>query len=106
MLPLLVIIADFIGIAGGFLIAKAQLGITYSEYWTSAWQALEYVDVGQGLLKPFVFGIIIALVGCSYGMRTTGGTQGVGRATTRAVVNSSLWIIILNAVITQVFVKL
>ena len=105
-LPLLVIIADFIGMIGGYVIANAQLGITYSEYWTSVWQALEWVDVSQGLLKPFIFGIVIALVGCSFGMRTTGGTQGVGRATTSAVVVSSLWIIILNALITQVFVKL
>ena len=106
MLPLLVIVADLIGLIGGFVIANMQLGITYSEYWTSAWQALEYEDVTQGLLKPFVFGIVIATVGCSYGMRTTGGTQGVGRATTRAVVVSSLWIIMLNALITQLFVSL
>jgi phospholipid/cholesterol/gamma-HCH transport system permease protein len=105
-LPLLVIIADFIGLIGGYLIASAQMGLTYSEYWTSAWQALKWADVSQGLLKPLIFGIIIALVGCSFGMRTTGGTQGVGRATTSAVVVSSLWIIILNALITQIFVKL
>ncbi|MEP6962983.1 MAG: ABC transporter permease [Acidobacteriota bacterium] len=106
MLPLLTIIADFIGLIGGFFIANMQLGITSSEYWTSAWQALEYNDIAQGLLKPLTFAVIIALVGCFYGMRTTGGTQGVGRATTRAVVSSSLWIIFLNALITQVFVSL
>ncbi|MEO8099619.1 MAG: ABC transporter permease [Acidobacteriota bacterium] len=106
MLPLLTIIADFIGLIGGFFIANIQLGITSSEYWTSAWQALEYNDIAQGVLKPFTFAIIIALVGCFYGMRTTGGTQGVGLATTRAVVFSSVWIIVLNALITQVFVSL
>jgi phospholipid/cholesterol/gamma-HCH transport system permease protein len=106
MLPLLTIIADFIGMIGGFAIANTQLGITSSEYWTSAWQILEYNDIAQGLIKPFTFAIIIALVGCFYGMRTTGGTQGVGRATTDAVVWSSLWIIIANAVITQFFVSL
>lgn len=106
MLPLLVIISDFIGLIGGFMIAKLQLGLTASEYWTSAWQALDYDDVTQGLLKPLIFGVEIALVGCTYGMRTTGGTQGVGRATTKAVVVSSLWVIVLNALITQVFVNL
>lgn len=106
MLPLLVIVSDLIGLIGGFVISNLQLGITSSEYWTSAWQALDYDDVTQGLLKPFIFGIEIALVGCTYGMRTTGGTQGVGRATTKAVVVSSLWIIVLNALITQVFVNL
>lgn len=106
MLPLLTIIADFIGMIGGYFIASTQLGITSSEYWTSAWQILEYNDLAQGLVKPFTFAIIIALVGCFYGMRTTGGTQGVGRATTTAVVASSLWIIMVNAVITQFFVNL
>lgn len=106
MLPLLTIIADFIGMIGGFFIAKTQLGITYSEYWTSAWQILEYNDLAQGLMKPFSFAIIISLVGCFYGMRTKGGTQGVGRSTTDAVVWSSLWIIVVNALITQIFVNI
>jgi phospholipid/cholesterol/gamma-HCH transport system permease protein len=106
MVPLLTIIADFIGLIGGFLIASTQLGLTSSEYWTSAWQILEYNDIAQGLIKPFAFAVIIALVGCFYGIRTTGGTQGVGRATTNAVVWSSLWIIVVNTMITQVFVNL
>jgi phospholipid/cholesterol/gamma-HCH transport system permease protein len=105
MLPLLTIIADFIGMIGGFFIASTQLGITSSEYWTVAWQVLEYNDIAQGLLKPFSFAIIIALVGCFYGIRTSGGTQGVGRATTTAVVTSMLWIFLVNAFITQFFVN-
>jgi len=103
VLPLLTIISDFIGLAGGYFIASTMLGLTFSEYWTTAWQALEYNDLAQGLLKPFVFAIIIALVGCFYGMRTSGGTQGVGRATTRAVVSSSVWIFVLTAFITYVW---
>jgi phospholipid/cholesterol/gamma-HCH transport system permease protein len=91
VLPLLTIISDFIGLIGGYFIASSMLGLTFSEYWTTAWQALEYNDLFQGLLKPFVFAVIIALVGCFYGMRTTGGTQGVGRSTTSAVVSSSVW---------------
>jgi len=105
MLPLLTIIADFIGLFGGFLIAYFSLGIQSSQYWTSAWQDLRYNDVVQGLLKPFVFAIIIALVGCFYGMRTEGGTQGVGQATTRAVVASSIWIFVVTYFIGQIFVN-
>lgn len=106
VLPLLVIIADFIGLFGGYVIASTMLGIAQSQYWTSAWQALEYNDLAQGLIKPFVFAIIISLVGCFYGMRTTGGTQGVGRATTKAVVVSSVWIFVLTFLIGRFFVNL
>lgn len=106
VLPILVIIADLIGIMGGFLIANTMLGIASSQYWTSAWQALEFNDIIQGLLKPFTFAIVISLVGCHYGMRTTGGTQGVGRATTQAVVVSSVWIFILTFLIGRFFIRL
>ena len=75
-------------------------------YWTSAYQALKFADVFQGLLKPFVFAIIISLVGCFYGMGTTGGTQGVGKATTQAVVVASVWIFVFTFLITRVFVNL
>src|SRR5262249_17401464 len=94
VLPLLTVISDFIGLVGGSIIGQIQLGVASSQYWTSAWQAIEYNDLAQGLIKPFVFGIIIALVGCFYGMQTSGGTQGVGRATTKAVVVAYVWIII------------
>ncbi|MCU1336022.1 MAG: hypothetical protein JWO19_1603 [Bryobacterales bacterium] len=103
VLPLLTIISDFIGLAGGYFIASTMLGLTFSEYWTSAWQVLEYNDLAQGLIKPFVFAVVIALVGCFYGMRTSGGTQGVGRSTTSAVVSSSVWIFVLTAFITYVW---
>ena len=103
VLPLLTIIADFIGLIGGAVIAYALLNISLSQYWTAAWMALEYNDLVQGLLKPFVFAVVIALVGCFYGMRTTGGTQGVGRATTKAVVVSSVWIFFLTSMITRFF---
>jgi len=106
VLPLLTIIADFIGLIGGFIMSNNLLGISSSQYWTSAWQSLEYNDITQGLLKPFVFALVIALVGCFYGMRTSGGTQGVGRATTTAVVVSSVWIFVLTAAIGRLFVNL
>lgn len=103
VLPLLTIIADFIGLVGGAAIAYFLLNISSSQYWTTAWMILQYNDLVQGLIKPFVFAIVIALVGCFYGMRTTGGTQGVGRATTNAVVVASVWIFFITSIITRIF---
>jgi len=106
-LPLLTIVADFIGIIGGYLIAVPLLSLTTTaQYWNNAWRSLEYNDITQGLLKPLVFAYIIALVGCLYGIRTTGGTQGVGRATTQAVVVASVWIFVCTFLITRIFVNL
>jgi len=106
MLPLLTIIADFIGIFGGFVISYFVLSLAATQYWNSAWQALDYADMAQGLIKPFVFAFAIALVGCYYGLNTTGGTQGVGRATTQAMVVSSVLIFVLTFFITRIFVNL
>jgi phospholipid/cholesterol/gamma-HCH transport system permease protein len=106
MLPLLTIIADFIGLIGGWMIARYLLSIPSSQYWTLAWQSLVPNDLGQGLLKPFVFAIVIAMVGCFYGMRTSGGTQGVGKATTTAVVVADIWIFVLTAMIGRIFLYL
>ncbi len=107
VLPLLTAIADFVGLVGGWVVAVPMLHLTAgSQYWSSSWRALEYNDLTQGLGKPFVFGMVIALVGCFYGLRTTGGTQGVGRATTQAVVVASVWIFVLTFFITRVFVNM
>ena len=107
MLPFLTVIADAIGLFGAYLVAVPLLGLlTGSEYWSSSWQVLVYNDLAQGLIKPFIFGIIIALIGCFYGMRTTGGTQGVGHATTQAVVASSIWIFFVALLIDKIFVNL
>ena len=106
VLPLLTIIADFVGIFGGFLIAYFVLNMPANQYWNTAWQALDYTDIAQGLIKPFVFAFAIALTGCFYGLNTTGGTQGVGRATTQAVVVSSVMIFFLTFFITRIFVSL
>lgn len=107
LLPLLTILADFIGMIGGWMVSCLMLNLTTSaHYWNTAWRILEYNDLAQGLLKPFVFAIVIALVGCFYGMETKGGTQGVGLATTRAVVVASVWIVVLTFVIGRVFVSL
>ena len=107
VLPLLTIIADFIGMFGGWIVACPMLQLTTSsQYWSLAWRSLEYNDIAQGLLKPFVFAQVIALVGCFYGLRTTGGTQGVGLATTRAVVVASVWVFVLTFFIGKFFVSL
>ena len=106
MLPLLTIVSDFVGLIGGYVIARLSIGLSTMQYWTSAYRAIEYNDITQGLLKPFVFAFMVSLVGCFYGLRTTGGTQGVGHATTQAVVVSSVWIFVLTSLLTRIFVNL
>jgi len=96
MLFFLTIIADLLGLLGGGMVAALMLGLDSHQYWTTAWQILVFSDVFTGLLKPIFFGFIIASVGCYYGMSARGGTQGVGRATTQAVVTSSLLIIVVD----------
>ncbi len=106
VLPLLTIIADFVGIFGGFLIAYLQLMLTPSQYWNSAWQALTYTDIFFGaLLMPFVFAFAIVLTGAYYGLNTAGGTQGVGRATTQAMVVACVMIFFLTFFITKIYVS-
>jgi phospholipid/cholesterol/gamma-HCH transport system permease protein len=104
MLPALTVIADLIGMFGGFIVGHFIYALQPREYWTTTWKALDWRDVAQGLLKPFVFSFVISLVGCYYGLRTSGGTQGVGRATTQAVVTSSVLIFVLTFFITKIFV--
>ena len=104
MLPLLTIIADFVGIFGGWVISYLFLHIPSRLYWSTAWRALSWDDIEQGLLKPFVFAFVVALIGCYYGLRASGGTQGVGRATTQAVVTAAVLIFILTLVIAKIFV--
>jgi len=106
VLPLLTVVADFMGMLGGFIIASTLLQMSPDFYWSSAWQSIGYNDIFQGLVKPFSFAFIVALVGCHYGLGTTGGTQGVGRSTTRAVVVASVWIFILDFFITRFFVNI
>jgi len=106
MMFFLTIISDFVGLVGGWLISVTMLGVDTYQYWNSAYQALKYDDVITGLAKPLVFGFIIATVGCYYGMNTKGGTQGVGRSTTQAVVASSVLILATDAVLTQLFLTL
>lgn len=106
MLPCLTIVADFVGMIGGFIIAYYTLSLSSTQYWTTAYRSLEYNDIAQGLIKPFLFSFVISLVGCFYGMRTSGGTQGVGRATTQAVVVASVWVFFVTSLITRIFVHM
>ena len=101
MLPLLTVVSDFVGLCGGFFVAYFTLRLGAVQFWTRAIDALAFGDVVQGLAKPFVFGLIIATVGCYEGLRVKGGTQGVGRATTTAVVVSSVFILVVDTFITK-----
>lgn len=106
-MPLLTILANAIGLFGGYIMAVEMLQLTTgTQYWNSAYQALEYNDIFQGLLKPLIFAQVIALLGCYYGMHTTGGTQGVGRATTQSVVAAIVWVFVINVFIGKFFVNL
>jgi phospholipid/cholesterol/gamma-HCH transport system permease protein len=106
MAPLLTIIADTLGIVGGWLIAVFQLRVASSLYWSSVTEALYLQDVWMGLIKPFILGFAIVTIGCHVGMRTTGGTQGVGRSTTRAVVAASVAVIAVDLFVTQFLIDL
>ncbi len=101
MLFFLTIISDLLGLVGGSAVASLLLGLDYRQYWSSAWQILKFQDVFMGLLKPLVFGFIISTIGCYYGLSAKGGTQGVGRATTQAVVASSVIILLVDFFITK-----
>jgi phospholipid/cholesterol/gamma-HCH transport system permease protein len=101
MLFFLTILSDVVGLAGGLMVAKLLLQLDARQYWNNAWQSLVFEDVFMGLVKPVLFGFIIATVGCYYGITARGGTQGVGRATTQAVVAASVLIIVVNFFTTQ-----
>jgi phospholipid/cholesterol/gamma-HCH transport system permease protein len=83
-----------------------MLGLDTVQYWNTAYQSLTYNDVITGLIKPLFFGFIISTVGCYYGMTTKGGTQGVGRSTTQAVVASSVLILAVDVVLTQLMLSI
>jgi len=101
MLFFLTILSDVVGLAGGLMVSKILLKLDARQYWSNAWQSLVFQDVFMGLVKPVLFGFIVATVGCYYGMTARGGTQGVGRATTQAVVTASVLIVVVNFFVTQ-----
>lgn len=110
MLPVLTILADLVGIFGGNVIASLYVGIPTSLYWRTVWEqiaaagfVLRFIptDFIQGIFKPFVFGGLIAITGCYFGLGTSGGTEGVGKATTRTVVTASVLILTTDYFMTQ-----
>lgn len=115
MLPVLTIINDFVGIVGGNIVATFDAGLPTGQYWRTVWEQLasdgftwRYLpnDFIQGLSKPFVFGAIISITACYFGLGTTGGTEGVGQSTTRTVVTASVLILISDYFITQLLLTL
>ena len=105
MLFFLTIISDLLGLIGGGLVSSLLFGMDSHQYWTSTYQILVFQDVFTGLLKPLLFGFIIATIGCYYGMFARGGTQGVGRATTQAVVASSVLILLVDFFATKLLIS-
>lgn len=103
MLPLLVLVADVIGVFGGYIVGVYKLGFNPANYIKLTWDYLKTIDVVSGLVKAGVFGFLIALMGCYHGYHSEGGAQGVGRATTNAVVSASILIFAFNYVLTAIF---
>jgi len=106
MLPMLTAICDAVGIGGGWLIARYKLLLSSSQYWSDAINALQFADALGSLIKPIVFGFIISMTGCYVGLRTHGGTEGVGRSTTQAVVSSSILIIAADFFLNNLIISL
>ncbi len=103
MLPLLVAIADIIGVFGGYLVGVYRLDFNPANYLKLTWQYLEALDVISGLVKAAAFGFIVALMGCYHGFHSRGGAEGVGTAATNAVVSASVLILAANYLITAAF---
>ena len=103
MLPVLVLIGDIIGVFGGYIVSIYKLGFNPATYIKSTWEFLEFEDVFSGLVKAAVFGFLVTLMGCYNGFNSRGGAQGVGAATTNAVVSASILILTFNYVITELF---
>ncbi len=103
MLPCLTIFADMIGIMGGFVVGVFNLHLNPHRYLSFSFKYMAWKDVWTGLIKSFVFGVTISLVGCYMGLRTKGGAEGVGKATTLSVVTSFILIILFDCLLTGFF---
>jgi phospholipid/cholesterol/gamma-HCH transport system permease protein len=102
-LPLLVLVADVLGVMGGFIVSTLKLGFNVTGYVTNTISFVQIEDVVSGLVKAAVFGFLIALMGCYQGYNSKGGAQGVGSATTLAVVTASILILAFDYVLTEMF---
>ncbi|MCZ6523835.1 MAG: ABC transporter permease, partial [Alphaproteobacteria bacterium] len=103
VMPLLVFVADIIGVMGGYMVGINKLGFNPANYIKNTLQYLEVMDVVSGLVKASVFGFLVALMGCYHGFHSRGGAQGVGAATTHAVVSASILILASDYLLTEVF---
>lgn len=101
MLPLLIVVADAIGIGGGYLVSVVLMGANPVSYVENTFQYMDLLDLFSGLIKAAVFGMLLAVVGCQQGFYTTGGAEGVGRSTTRAVVVASIAILVSDFFLTR-----
>jgi len=101
MVPALTSIADGVGMVGAWVVATGQFSVDSHVYWNSVFQGVYMQDVWMGLVKPFFLGFVIVTIGCHVGLRTTGGTQGVGRATTSAVVAASVAVLAVDFFVTK-----
>jgi len=106
MLPVLTIISDAVGMFGGGLISMFQLKVASSVYWNNVIQGLYVEDLWMGLLKPVILGFALATIACHVGLRTRGGTQGVGRSTTNAVVAGSIAVLAVDFLVTKLLIAL
>lgn len=106
MAPVLTVMSDASGLVGGWIVAVFSLNVASGVYWQSVQDALYLGDAWMGIIKPFFLGFVIGTVGCHVGLRTRGGTQGVGRATTNAVVVASVAVIAVNFFISPLLIKL
>jgi len=101
--PFLVLVADIIGVFGGYIVAVYKLGFNPSNYLQNTWNFLQAEDVNSGLVKAAVFGVIVTLMGCYHGYHSKGGAQGVGMATTNAVVSACIMILCFDYILTEMF---
>ena len=99
--PLLTIMANFLGVFGGMMIAASQLGVSAYDYFFKSFEIITARDVTGGLVKAVVFGCIIGVVGCYHGLTTEGGTTGVGNSTTRSVVMASVFVLFFDFILTK-----
>lgn len=104
MCPVLTVVANAVGLLGGWIVAVTQLRVASSVYWQSVVDGLYIQDIWMGLIKPFFLGVIIVTIGCHVGLRTSGGTQGVGRSTTVAVVAASVTVLVVDFFLTRLLI--
>jgi phospholipid/cholesterol/gamma-HCH transport system permease protein len=106
MVPVLTVVSDAVGMIGGMVISITQLQVAGSIYWSNVFEGLYLKDVWMGLIKPIVLGFALVTIGCHVGLRARGGTQGVGRATTSAVVSASVVVLAADFLVTKLLIAL